>query len=195
MRQVLRPTLVSRALLLVAAIAVVAGAVRALASCLIADPPAQLPAPVRHRPIIDGPSAVPPQPLITTWPPTFNVPVEMLDPSASFSWRLYGDGQTLAKGVSSPQDASPRLVSFVALAPAGEAGECHTIQFSASLFVEGTIPPDPALVDPSLTDSIFWSFDPGGDFGGCPLIDAGVGDAFPDITPESPTPVVDGPTE
>jgi hypothetical protein len=187
----LRSALVQRGALTVAALAVAGGGVRALASCLIADPPAELPSPPRQPPFIRGPSAVPPTPLITTWPPTFNIPVEMLDPSASFSWRLFGDGQTLAKGIAST-DGGVTLVSFVALPPPGESGECHMIEYAAALFVQGTTPPDPSLVDPSLTDSIFWIFAPSGDLAGCPLIDAGVGDGFADVTPDTPVIIVDG---
>jgi hypothetical protein len=161
---------------LLAVIAVALGpALGLLASCVIVDPPAQLPSLPRRRPVIV--STDPPQGrVLTEFPATFLVNVETSDPQQDIAWEVWFDYDPNYSGSADPAAANDEL-------PAGDAGiqtisieslqapvgleRCHTIEIlvSPGLFNPPHVPARPG------GDSAFWIYDPSG--GACPSYDAG----------------------
>src|SRR5258708_5782013 len=88
-------SLKTKRLTLVAAVAAVAlsaiAASLGVASCVIADPPAELPKTPVKRPTIVHQAVVPPITRdLTSWPQEFIVPVDA-DPTADFEWNFFID--------------------------------------------------------------------------------------------------------
>ncbi len=162
-----------------------AAATCALAACIIAEPPSELPALPEFRPTIVRDSVVPTaNAIVGVFPEKFVVPVELVDPSVSFSWRAYVDynpitGEGLSDfGTIAPGGSPARVrVLEVPLRPPLDLQRCHVIEFLVAqrFFGEGETagvgahtPRDPG------GDSVTWYFSPGGDLRGCPVVDAGL---------------------
>ena len=182
----------------------IAGSLAMLAaSCIVADPPPDIPAPAPHRPTIEHGSVVPPptQILVDKWTPdlqlTFDVPVELDDPTSAFEWNVFFDydrntnasaafGQRVAADQTAV-DAGVRLVEFTIGSP--DPTKCHVIEFIVALrfTVESSHTPDAYG-----GDSVVWFYNPSGDPSGCPAYDAGgVDAAFPDAGDPGPIIVPD----
>ena len=165
-----------------------------LSSCIIAEPISDLPAAAPFRPtILRGSVAPTASVILVTFPEQFYVPVELVDPSAEFKWRMFIDydergEDKVASGTSSYEPGSDksgvRVVVVQAPAPT-DTTRCHVIEFvAARAFTDET----GSNVDPRQShtptlgsgggDSVTWFYSPSGDLSGCP-----VGDAAVKVTP------------
>ncbi len=166
-------------------------------SCILAEPPVELPKLPLTRPVIRRGSVVPSaDAILGTFPSTLIVWVELSDPTLSFEWSAFidynpltGDGLVFepAKSTYEPgqltSEGHGRSVTVPLPVPA-DLERCHVIEVVVALqFVSTQInglnahtPADPG------GDSVTWFYAPGGDLRGCPTLDAGP-DA-PTVRPE-----------
>lgn len=174
-----------------AAAATFAGALASLAaaaSCILADPPPDLPKPPRHHPIIVKGSVKPSYTKVLSTLPNFEVPVELIDPDTPFSWRVFIDYDPIAQtppvqtGDEQPTpatiDGGIQYVDFNITDPAPDPSTCHVIELVVALGFNARSAHTP---DSNGADSIVWFYSPTGEPNGCPHYDAGGADgAFPD---------------
>ena len=162
-------------------------------SCLLVDPPPDVPLPQSRRPTLLRAEAVPPpSAVLTTLPRQFVVPVEVVDRNVSFEWRVFVDYDVLegaqvayeTGGVSDPEsnadagNLAVRLVAFSVRSDrfSGSFLRCHTIEIVVAERFVG----DRDRVYPSGEgDAVSWFYNPAGDLAGCPTFDAGA-DGGPD---------------
>ncbi len=153
-------------------------------SCILADPPADLPYYPPIRPTIVKGSVFPPTEQVIVPPlPTFMVPVELVDPNVTFEWKVFVDFDSVDRptpvlgGDELPQvgtvDGGVRFVNF-ALGDLIEATKCHTVEFSVARTFNITSPHTP---NPPGGDSVTWFVNPSGSLEGCPQYSAQRGDA------------------
>lgn len=177
----MRSSLVQRGALVVAVISIVA--LRALAACILADPPAELPVTPAQSPQIQSMSVVPALPIIYAWPSEFDIPV-LVNSTATVEWRLFADlTNPLDEGeqAGGSDDAGVRLIQFRPLPPVPDsASQCHLIEFLVAFHFTGQDNRTPV----DLGSSVAWLYDPSGTFDGCPQYDAGswVDGSFPPDT-------------
>ena len=164
----------------------------AIAACIIADPPPDLPKAPRHHPNILHGAVVPPSTkVIATFPSKFIVPVEVIDPNTPFVFNVFVDYDPLGSRESfvlggsltpdpSTMDGGVSLVDFSIDAP--DPSSCHVIEFIVALGFN-----DKSLHTPDQYggDSVVWFYNPSGDPGACPQYDAGgIDGAAPDVQPD-----------
>jgi len=161
------------------------------AGCIIAEPIAELPKSTSFRPTIVRGSVVPTAAgVLISFPRQFLVPVELVDPSVDFEWRMFIDydektgAGKVASGSSSYDPATDRGgIRVIAASPAQPSDllRCHVIEFIvARAFGDdtGTTGDQRQAHSPTSTsgggDSVTWLYSPNGDWSGCPMTDAGV---------------------
>lgn len=139
------------------------------------------------RPVIVHGSAVPPVSRVLTRLPTeFEVPVELLDPSRSFDWRVYVDYDRVfglapppAEEDTSMGDAKGGSVRTIRFRVSPDSlplvVTCHSIEFVVAYKFLGTS----RLPDAQGSDSLVWWFNPNGDLGGCPAVEGGAARGVP----------------
>jgi hypothetical protein len=164
-----------------------------LPACILADPPPALRALPAMRPTIVHGSVVPsPTRVIAEAPAEFIVPVELLDPAASFAYRIFVDYDPLnpltyykdtSTAASAPPDQTIRLITFpnplpTSTSPSG-LDTCHVIEFVVASQFSATSDHTPDSLAAG-GDLVAWFVNPAGDLGGCPVYDAGVADAAAD---------------
>ncbi len=168
---------------LAAALAVV---VAGVSGCLVVEPPGDLPTTPVRRPTIRRSEASPVASFVLgAWPESFVVPVELVDASQTFQWRVFVDYdpedrrvEPAVFGASAPnladRNGNIRLVRATVPAPT-DNGRCHVIEFLvAARFLgdlEGRTAHTPAAPG---GDSIVWFYSPGGDLAGCPVYSAAI---------------------
>lgn len=153
-------------------------------SCVIAEPPAEIPKLPEYRPIIVKSSVIPTAGrVLTEFPPVFVVPVELVDPTVRFSWRAYVDydfaGRSaerlglVASGTSTPDAARSRIRNLeIRFPPPSDLQACHVIQVIVANRFQGAIEGRPAHTPEAPGgDTIEWFYNPSGDFSGCPTQD------------------------
>jgi hypothetical protein len=189
-RRSLSRHVVTRIALAGAAAAIVA---RVVAACVIWDPPTDDPAPIHYHPLIETASVVPPSSVVLNeLPATFTVPLEIVDPTASFVYEVFVDFDPLntfrAVPVLPTQNIDPTMdppdggIIAVQFSLASldrthfDPTTCHVIQFVVALGLSKTSFHTP---DSNGADEIEWQYAPAGANGGCVTFDAGDG-AFPD---------------
>jgi hypothetical protein len=163
----------------------------AAASCVVADPPTELPTLPPSRPVIVRGTVVPSvSAVLGRWPETFIVPVELVDPRVTIYYSAFVDyNPATGEGLDGrPQAIQPtstpgaiRTLEIVITPPALD--RCHTVEIVVALNVSSFTDPRIAHTPPEPGgDSVNWFFSPGGDLAGCPTLDAGipVGDADAD---------------
>lgn len=160
-------------------------------ACIIAEPIAELPKSTSFRPTIVRGSVVPTATgVLASFPRQFLVPVELVDPSVDFEWRMFIDydeksgAGKVASGSSSYNPASDRGgIRVIAASPAQPTDllRCHVIEFIvARTFGDntGTTGDRRQAHTPTSEsgggDSVIWIYSPTGDWSGCPMTDAGV---------------------
>jgi hypothetical protein len=204
----------SRSMKVAAAIAALlasAVAMSALASCVLADPPPDLPKPPKHHPIIVKASVSPPYTqVLAELPAKLVVPIELIDTDTSFLYEAFVDydGSDPRQGpyyvptkaitpTPATVDGGVTIVE-VPLSSSDQALDpsvCHRIEVLVALSFDFQAPHTP---DEYGADSVVWFYNPSGDPGGCPRYDAGGADgAFPDVASDVifVTPPGDGGTE
>jgi hypothetical protein len=157
---------------------------RALAGCIIADTPEDLPKLPVFRPTILHGSVVPPDnQVLRSFPDKFVVPVELVDPTVTFQWRAFIDYDPVTgegiwdKGTSSFDPASAdggvRTLEISLMAPA-DSSRCHVIEILVALGFRGEFEGRQAHTPDAVGgDSVSWFFAPSGDLQRCPTFDAG----------------------
>jgi len=160
-------------------------------SCVVADPPTDLPRLPQMRPIVVRSSVVPPvSAVLGRWPDKFIVPVELVDPRATIYYSAFVDyNPATGEGLEGRPQASPyeprstqgaiRTLEVPIVEPSSD--RCHTVEIVVALNVSSFTDPRIAHTPPEPGgDSVSWFYSPGGDLAGCPTLDAGitpVGDA------------------
>jgi hypothetical protein len=164
-------------------LAVAGGA--ALGACVLVEPPAELPPVLKHRPLILQQLVAPPATrILEYWPPSglsFDIPVEMLDPDASFDFQAFLDYDPISDRVSSlvrfgtiePDPATEvngvRSLQVKLSVQNVDTTGCHVIEvIVANSFPENHTP------DSYGSDSVTWFYAPTGSLNDCPSYDAGV---------------------
>ncbi len=176
----MRSSLVQRGALVVAVLCLLA--LRALAACILADPPAELPVTPSQAPQIQSMSVVPALPIIYAWPTEFDIPV-LVSGGATVEWRIFADFTNLldeGEQAGGNDDAGVRLIQSSASPPVPDgASQCHLIEFLVAFHFTGQ-----DNRTPDLGSSVAWLYDPSGAFDGCPQYDAGswVDGSFPPDT-------------
>jgi hypothetical protein len=163
-------------------------------ACIIADPPTDFPQPVEHRPTILRDRAVPPtSSVLGVFPSSFLVEVEA-DPNATVAWHLFidynpfnGNG-LVGRDAAAPDnpnapDAGVRQISILqtdtTVTP--DLGRCHVIEAMVALGFQSDEGRLAHEFDSRGGDSIVWFYSPTGDLSGCPVYDAGLDGAAPDV--------------
>jgi len=147
-------------------------------SCILADPPAELPQEPIGRPTILHESVVPPVTrVLREWPREFIVPVD-IDPRASFFWRAFLDFDPRSRAIydGSPLPVTPDPQSEeggirmqeIDLDPPKDLAACHVLEIVVALHFEEAHTPSPPG-----GDTVVWFYSPTGDLSGCPIVDAG----------------------
>ncbi len=170
--------------------AVGAGIVMILGACVIAQASGDVPRLPETRPTIRHQEVVPPAGgVLTRWPAFFTVPVELSDPTATFSYAAFVDynpltGEGRVAGDESPYDQqslATRVRTLEIAVPQDRAttDRCHVIEVVVALRFTATNEPKNAHT-PALPggDSVTWIYNPGGDPSGCPRLDAGIEASF-----------------
>jgi hypothetical protein len=153
-------------------------------SCILADPPADLPKYPPIRPTVVKGSVLPPTDKIVLPPlPTFVVPVELVDQNATFAWSVFVDFDPVtnplpvAGDIVEPDpatiDGGVRAVSF-SITDVPSSTRCHTIEFLVARSFNSASPHTPNAPG---GDSVSWFYNPSGSIDGCPTYDAGGFDA------------------
>jgi hypothetical protein len=164
----------------------------AIAACIIADPPPDLPKAPPHHPNIVHSAVVPPATkVIATFPSKFIVPVEVLDPNTPFVFHVFVDYDPLGSrdsfvqtGDKNPDpstlDGGVSIIDFSIDAP--DPSSCHVIEIIVALGFNNASPHTPNQYG---GDSLVWFYNPSGDPGACPQYDAGsIDGAAPDVQPD-----------
>jgi hypothetical protein len=152
----------------------------AVAACIVADPPPDIPAPPPHHPTILHGSVVPPTTqVLTDISPaglSFEVPVELEDPNASFEWNVFVDydpnlnplpktGRFEAPDLTA-FDAGVRMINFTVKV---SDTSCHVIELVVALQFSVGSSHTPNQYG---GDTATWFVNPSGEPGGCPTYDA-----------------------
>jgi hypothetical protein len=179
-----------RAALVGLAAAVVA---RVVAACVIWDPPADEPPPIHYHPLIQADAVVPPSTVVLTeLPGAFTVPLEIVDPTASFVYEVFIDFDSFDPLRQTPVILPNQRIDPTTNVPDGgiidvqfslvdlqtsvfDPSACHVIQFVVALAFSQQSDHTP---DSNGADEIEWRYAPPGAGGGCLTFDAGDG-AFP----------------
>jgi hypothetical protein len=161
-----------------------------IGACVIAEPPADLPAVPTGRPNILSSNVTPPNTgVLTRWPSTFFVPVELTDARQTFYLAAYVDYNPITgEGLQAVPFDSPvapghsgrqqRTVAVQIPAPIAEG--CHTVEMIVAFSLQDVTgglndrraSHTAARLDDG--DSITWYYSTNGDPSGCALIDAGL---------------------
>lgn len=175
-------------------IALAAVVALAVTSCIIAEPPtdsARLPV---TRPTIVHGSVVPSaSSVLGRFPSTVIVPVELFDPTVTFEYAAWIDfnpatGEGLEFWSTSEfQQANTtgrvRTLEIPLRAPSDD--RCHVLEVIVALRLAGQSGTDAhAALDPG-GDIVTWFYNPSGDPGGCPSLDAGIDAATPDAATDA----------
>jgi hypothetical protein len=160
------------------------------ASCVIADPPTELPRLPPSRPVIVRGTVVPAvSAILGHWPDKFIVPVELVDPRVTIYYSAFVDyNPATGEGLDGRPQASQydskftqgsiRTLEILITPPSLD--RCHTVEIVVALNVSSFTDPRIAHTPPEPGgDSVNWFYSPGGDLAGCPTLDAGIpiGDA------------------
>ncbi len=156
-------------------------------ACVLADPPASVPATPLVPPEIDHELVVPPvTSILMAWPVEgeFDVPILVLDPSSTIEWRAFIDydpiagSSFVAQGEIGPgqaaDDAGERLLT-AHIAPPADLNACHTLEILVAFGFDENHTPDSVG-----GDSVTWFYSPTGSLEGCPIFEAGAPDSGDD---------------
>ena len=165
-------------------------AVAAQHACVLAQPSGEVPRLPDSRPTILHASVVPStSAVLTRFPSVLKVPVELVDPTADFVHATFVDynpstgaglvdGPTISRFEVANTTSRVRTLNITIPEPA-ELGRCHVIEVIVALRLKATTDPKNVHTpDEPGGDLVTWFYNPNGDLGGCPSLDAGI-DARP----------------
>jgi hypothetical protein len=163
-------------------------------ACVLAAPSGDLPRPPDSRPTIVHSSLVPTtSAVLTAFPTTFSVPVELSDPTQTFVYAAFIDYNPLTgEGlVDIPRESPPilaagtagriRMTQVVIPAPT-DLASCHKIEIVVALRLNARDGKNAHTPDEPGGDIATWFYNPGGDLAGCPSLDAGIEASIVDAT-------------
>jgi hypothetical protein len=170
-----------RAAAVLVILVVVAGTVRALSGCIIADTASDLPKLPVFRPTIVHGSVVPPEnQILRAFPDKFIVPVELVDPNVQFERHAFIDYNPITGTADNVDvdnavtpdpgdtDAGVRTLEISLQAPS-DLTRCHTIEILVALQFFGELEGQQAHTPkPPGGDSVTWFYAPNGDVQNCP---------------------------
>ena len=174
-----------------AAMAIGALALSAISSCILAEPPPELPKPPSRHPNILRAQVIPAVDRPLGALPTkagFIVPVELPDPTKDFEWRVFVDFDPITNPVAVLGQVQPGSTtapdvimvpfSFVYDPKMGgiDTGVCHRIEFVAALGFDTD-----HGANAGGSDSVVWFYTPTGNLSGCTTSDADTDGAFPPV--------------
>ncbi len=154
--------------------------------CILAQPSGELPTIPEMRPTILHASTVPSETsVVTRWPQTFIVPVELVDPTARIEYAAFVDYDELTnEGLQGPaQDSNFEAANTVgrtrtltvAIPEPDHPDRCHKVEVVVALRLSSRddakhshTPAEPG------GDIATWFYNPAGGLGGCPALDAGI---------------------
>ncbi len=154
-------------------------------SCVIADPPTDLPTLPLMRPTILRGSVVPSvSAVLGRWPDKFIVPVELVDPRVTINYAAFVDFNPALPtvGIDGPVLSSAfelgttqgRVRTLEVLITEPSLDRCHVVE----VVVANRLEPINALTAHTPPeeggDSVLWYYNPSGDLAGCPVLDAGI---------------------
>lgn len=158
--------------------------------CVLAASSGDLPRLPESRPTILHASLVPTTSLVLTrWPTVFIVPVELADPTAPIVYAEFVDfNPATGAGLVEP----PRRSVFEAANTTGrtrtltvpipeptDLDRCHVIEIIVALRLKAeTEPKNAHTPEEPGGDVATWFYNPNGDLGGCPALDAGIDAPF-----------------
>jgi hypothetical protein len=157
-------------------------------ACILAQPSGEIPRIPETRPTIVHSSLVPStSSVLTRFPSTFIVPVELADPTVQVLYAAFVDYSPLGSGgtglvdsvVTSdfePSNTAGRIRTLNVLIPEPtDTDRCHKIEVVVALHLVSALDSRSAHtpVDPG-GDIATWFYNPNGDLGGCPALDAGL---------------------
>lgn len=156
-------------------------------ACILAQPSGEVPRPAQQRPTILHASVVPStSAVLTRWPADsiFLVPVELADPTVSIEYAafvdfnaktgegLVGEPQSIAFETANTTGNTRTLSVNI---PEPDLAQCHRVEIVVALRLssrsDGKNAHTPA--EPG-GDIATWFYNPNGDLGGCPTLDAGI---------------------
>jgi hypothetical protein len=163
-------------------------------ACILAEPSGELPRIPESRPTIVHASVVPStSAVLTRFPSTFIVPVELADPNVEFVYAAFidynpltGDGlveeprHSVFEASNNSANTVGRTRTLTIAVPAPpELDRCHTIEVVVALHLasDTDLTGDPKLRHTPLApggDVATWFYNPNGDLAGCPTLDAGI---------------------
>lgn len=155
-----------------------------VAACVLSQPSGDIPTLPASRPTIDHSSVVPSTTtVLTTWPQTFNLSVELVDPTAPFVYASFVDynpltgegrvdGPTRSAYEASKQSDRKRSLE-ISIQPPADLQRCHVIEVVVALSLNTRDNKNAHTPDEPGGDLVAWFYNPNGDLGGCPSLDAG----------------------
>jgi hypothetical protein len=162
-------------------------AVGLVSACILAQPSGEIPRIPETRPTILHASLVPSTTsVLTRFPSTFIVPVELADPTVRIVYSAFvdysplgnGDGLVDTPGHSDfePSNTQGRIRTLNVLIPEPtDTDRCHKIEIVVALrLLAETDPRTAHTPDEPGGDIATWFYNPSGDLGGCPALDAGI---------------------
>lgn len=175
----------ARRLVVLGATAACVTAALAPQACVIAQPSGDIPRLPDSRPTIVHPSVVPSTSrVLTHFPSVFIVPVELVDPTAPFQYAAFidysprgtGEGLVLGPIPSSfePANTTNRTRRLEIAIPEPTLDSCHVIEVVVALQLNELTPAFAHTPQEPGGDIVTWFYNPTGDPGGCPSLDAGI---------------------
>jgi hypothetical protein len=158
-------------------------------ACILAQPSGQVLRIPETRPTILHASTVPSETLILTrWPQTFVVPVELIDPTVRIAYAAFIDFDSLNNDglVAQPSHSDSEHANTVGgirtltvAMPEPDPGRCHKVEIVVALrLASENDAKNSHTPDAPGGDIATWFYNPSGDLGGCPALDAGIDASF-----------------
>jgi len=159
-------------------------------ACILAASSGDLPRLPESRPTIWHASVVPTTSLVLTrWPREFIVPVELADPTVQVVYAAFVDfnpatGEGLVdaprRSVFEAANTRGRIRTLTVPIPEpADLDQCHVIEIIVALRLKAeTEPKNAHTPEEPGGDVATWFYNPNGDLGGCPALDAGIDAPF-----------------
>lgn len=169
----------------VAVVGVCVLAIVAQDACVLAQPSGELPRLPEQRPTIVHASVVPStSAVLSRFPTTLIVPVELTDPTVEVLYAAFVDYNPLngnglvgevGHSIAEPNNNGRVRTLTITLPTTLEPDRCHVIEVVVALHLASELDSRFAHtpIDPG-GDFATWYYNPNGDLGGCPSLDAGI---------------------
>jgi hypothetical protein len=157
--------------------------------CILAQPSGAVQRIPETRPTILHASTVPSETsVVTRWPQTFIVPVELTDPTVRIAYAAFVDFDSLNNDglVDHPSHSDfeqantvGRTRTLTVAIPEPDPGRCHKVEIVVALrFASEDDAKHSHTPDEPGGDISTWFYNPTGDINGCPALDAGIDASF-----------------